>query len=207
MNEVKDENMFEGLDNEANDETIGHENMEDVSDSTAKSDMDEPDYTEEELRENEAKFDEAQSLVDSFGLEWNFRSIEYILEKRGVSFPQLRSCVFKTGENEAGYNLTKATRLIVEAGLVGSNQDTGTNLQALEMKAWEILEKWRNSFGFIGIFHVLMIRTMEDKHFFIGEDEMKVVQHLNYKNWQSDLALNLYKQDTMMRMNQMRALE
>lgn len=180
--------------------------VQEISEETT-SDTQESTYTDEEINDNQQAYDKAIEMLAGLGLEWTFRSIQYIVEKRGVTFNQLRSCLFKVGEKDYQYDLAKATRLIVEAGLVGSKQDAGTNLAVLENKAWDILEKWREDFGFIGIMHILTINTMESKHFFIGQDEMKVVQHLHYKNLQKDLAQNLVAQDLSMKMNQAQALQ
>ena len=54
----------------------------------------EPEISEEELKEREQLFNGAIERVNNLGLNWTFRSIEFIVNREGITFNQLRSCVF-----------------------------------------------------------------------------------------------------------------
>lgn len=160
---------------------------------------------EVEAKVNEDTFNLALSKVSSYRLDWTFRSINYILNKENVSFGQLRSCVYlKDGQGVFDY--IKSTLYIIKAGLVGSKQYRETEVQALEDRAYDIIEDWRNTFGYIGTLHLLLIHEMETKHFFMGTADQAVLSHLSYKNSQTDLVRNLQLEDLEEKVRQAQAL-
>lgn len=155
---------------------------------------------------NEAAYTEAIEKLNSYRLNWTFRSIDYILNTEGLAFTQLRSCAFlRDGTPYLDY--IRATILIIKAGLVGSKQIEETNSKGLEDKAYEILEDWRENFGSPQILHLLLIHTMETKHFFMGMKDSQIIQHLSYRNLQRDLGISLLKQDLLERTSQAKALQ
>lgn len=165
-----------------------------------------------ELKEKEKEKDkekelytEAVNKLNSYGLEWTFRSINYILNKENVSFGQLRSCVY-IREGNGVFDYIKSTILLIKAGLVGSKQFKETDSQALDERAYEIIEEWREEFGYIGTLHLLIISVMETKHFFMGTQDLAVINHLSSKNLQKDLAQNLIKEDLEEKVRQAQAL-
>lgn len=161
--------------------------------------------TEEQVKEEEAILEEAVAKLNSYGLEWNFRSIEYVINKENIGFAQLRSCVYnKSGM--AVFDYVKSTSLLIKAGLVGSKQFKESDVKALDDKAFEIMEDWRSEFGYLGTLHLLIINQMETKHFFMGTKDQAVVSRLGSKNLQRDLARNLLREDLEQKVQQARAL-
>ena len=158
-------------------------------------------------QENEKEYEYVVNKINELGLEWTHRSVEYIVYKRGITFNQLRSCLFKYGnDNEVGYNLFKACSYIIQAGLVGSKQVKETDLQLLDLKAEEIIDNFREEVGFIGILHIILINLMEKKHFFMDTRGVKILQHMSSKNLQEDLVNNLMINDLQMKMQQSEAV-
>ena len=161
--------------------------------------------TEAQVKEEEAVLGEAMVRLNSYGLSWTFRSIEYVINKENIGFGQLRSCVYmKSGQ--AVFDYVKSVLLLVKAGLVGSKQINESDVKALDDKAWEIIEDWRNEFGYLGTLHILIINQMETKHFFMGTQDQAVLNRLGSKNLQKDLARNMMREDLEQRLQQARAL-
>lgn len=167
---------------------------------------DEATLTPEEVAAREELYNLALDKIKGYGLEWTFRSINFIVNREGLTFNQLRSCVFKNSKGEVGYDYIRATLLIIEAGLVGSKQVADNNREELEAKAYDIIEDWRNSFGYIGTLQILLITIMERKHFFMGTQDLRVLELLSYKNLQPDLVQTQLALDMETKISQSRAL-
>lgn len=154
---------------------------------------------------NESTFNMAMDKLNSYGLKWTFRSINYVLNTCNVSFGQLRSCIYlKDGQGYFDY--IKSTMYLIKSGLVGSGQMTENDTDRLENRAYDIIEDWRNSFGFIGTLHLLIIHEMETKHFFMGTADQAVMNHLSLKNLQVDLVQNMRLEDLEQKIKQAQAL-
>lgn len=153
----------------------------------------------------ERDYNSAKYLLDSYGLSWTFRSIKYVLDAENTSFGQLRSCVYKV-DGEFVFDYIKSTLILIKAGLVGSKQIHESKIEELNNRAYDILEDWRSKVGFIGLLHILIIDVMESKHFFIGDPEMGVIQHITSKGLQRDLGLNILREDMEERIRQLQAL-
>lgn len=164
-------------------------------------------YTEEEIKAREELVNLAMELVNSYGLDWTMRSIDYIVNREGITFNQLRGCIFKNKSGEVAYDYNKATRLIIQAGLVGSKQIPQNDTKALEEKAYDIIEDWRDKFGYIGTLQILLINVMEKKHFFMGTQDLRVLELLSYQNLQPDLVKTQLALDMETKLNQSRALQ
>ena len=161
--------------------------------------------TQKQNNEDEKVLKEALAKLNSYGLEWTFRSIEYVINKENLSFGQLRSCVYMR-DGSTVFDHVKSTILLVKAGLVGSKQIEETKAKELEDRAFEIIEDWRSTFGYIGTLHILIINQMESKHFFMGARDQAVITQLGSKNLQKDLARNLMREDLEEKIKQARAL-
>ena len=153
----------------------------------------------------EDTYNKAMIRLRSYNLEWTFRSINYVLNKENVSFGQLRSCVY-IQNGQGVFDYIKSTMILIKAGLVGSKQIPESNPQGLEDRAYDIIEDWRDTFGFIGTLHLLIIKTMEEKHFFMGTADQAVLNHLSSKNLQTDLIKNLVMEDLEEKVRQAQAL-
>jgi len=161
---------------------------------------------EEEIKKlNESTFNLAMDKLASYNLKWTFRSINYILNTCNVSFGQLRSCVYiKDGQGYFDY--IKSTLYLIKAGLIGSGQYKETEADKLDNKAYDIIEDWREAFGFIGTLHLLIVHEMEVKHFFMGTADQAVMNHLSLQNLQTDLISSLKMEDLEEKLRQAQAL-
>ena len=124
----------------------------------------EPEISEEELKEREQLFNSAIERVTSLGLNWTFRSIEFIVNREGITFNQLRSCVFRNKDNEVKYDVEQAAKYLIAAGLVNPKTCTAEDYKACIEKAYDIMENWREEFGFIGILQILLINVFSPSH-------------------------------------------
>lgn len=169
--------------------------------------IDKVELNEEQIKAREKLVELAIDKINSYGLTWTIQSIEYIVNKENVTFNQLRSCTFKNADGDVCYDLIRAVRLIIQAGLVGSKQISENNMEMLKNKAYEIIEDWRNDFGYIGTLQILLIDIMEKKHFFMGTQDIAVLEILNLKNSQGDLANIMMAMDLEEKINQARAMQ
>ena len=154
----------------------------------------------------EVSYNFAMNLLNSYNLEWTFRSINFVLNKKNISFAQLRSCVYVM-DDQAYFDYFKSTLILVEAGLVGSKQYKETDTELLENRAYEIIDNWREKFGYVGTLHLLIIHVMETKHFFMNSQDQDIVNYLSSKNLLSDIAPNLTMEDTEEKIRQAQALK
>lgn len=161
--------------------------------------------TDEQLKENEEAYEEALERLNSYGLSWTFRSIRYVIDREGIGFSQLRGCVYFK-DNQAYFDFMRSVIALIKAGLVGSKQIQESDAKALEDRAYEIIEDWRENIGSLQSLHLMLINIMETRHFFMGMADMKIVQHLSYKNLQKDLARTIIGQDIREKMSQAKAL-
>lgn len=150
-------------------------------------------------------YKEASDWVDNLGLDFTFRSIDWVLRRKKTSFAQLRSCVYIV-DGEAYFDYVQSVSLIVQAGLIGSKQVKAEDMEALEDKAYEIIDDFRTSIGFIGLLHIILINILEGLHFFIGKTDVQMIEHLSYKNLQKELAVNMLREDLEEKMRQAQAL-
>lgn len=167
----------------------------------------EPEISEEELKLREQLFTEALEKVNSLGLNWTFRSIEFIVNREGITFNQLRSCVFRNKENEVKYDVEQATKYLIAAGLVNPKTCTPDDYKECLERAYDIMEEWREGFGFIGILQILLINVMEKKHFFMGTQDIKILEHLASKNLQKDLVMSSIAVDMQTKIAQSQAMQ
>lgn len=198
-----------------NNETLENNNISEVenpinNEVTENTDIDVESLTDEEKQAainviNANIYKLAKAKLDEYGLKWTFRSINYILNTCNVSFGQLRSCVFVRDE-QAYFDYFKATMLLIKAGLVGSKQYNENQKEELENKAYDIIEDFRETVGFVGTLHILIIQEMEEKHFFMGMADEAILTHLNSSHSVSDLVKNLLAEDLEEKMKQFQAL-
>lgn len=157
---------------------------------------------------NEIEYNNVLNKINDLNLNWTHRSIEFVINKRNITFNQLRSCQFKFGKNneEVGYNVYKACNYIIQAGLVGSKQIKENDLSLLEETAADIIDKWREDVGYIGILHIILINIMEKKHFFMDTLGVRVLKYMSSKNLQEDLINMEMVQDLQMKIQQSQAI-
>lgn len=144
-------------------------------------------------------------FVDKLGLEFTFRSIDWVLKNKHTSFSQLRSCVY-INNGQAYFDYVESTLTLIECGLIGGKIVDKNNIEVLEDKAYDILESFKNEIGFIGLLHIILINKLEDLHFFITKTDVNVLEHLSYKNLQRELAVNLLREDLEEKTRQAQAL-
>lgn len=165
----------------------------------------EENYTPEQKKENEEAYNVALEHLNSYGLNWTFRSIRYIIDKENIGFAQLRSCVHMVGDR-AVFDFLKSAIFIIKAGLIGSKQLKETDTQALEDKAYEIVEDWRENVGSISSLHIMLINVMERKNFFMGTADLKILQHLSLKNFEKSLVSQMIQEDVNEKIGQAEAI-
>ena len=137
----------------------------DITPETETNNQSDTETTSENIAENEGLYEEAYEKRKEYGLAWTINSIRFMIEKHRVTFNQLRGCTFKvidpeTKEKDVIYDLYKAVNLLIQAGLVGSEQYKDTELTKLKERAYEIMEDWRNTIGFIGVLHIFIINIL-----------------------------------------------
>ena len=105
-------------------------------------------------------------MIDSWGLQYNFGSIHYILDFEGVSLEQCATCLFE-GDNEDNIdvqkNIEKAVRILLIAGHVkfgDFNYDEENKL------ALERMDAWRKRFGNIALLQMTLISILKHRDFF-----------------------------------------
>lgn len=153
---------------------------------------------------SEELFNLGLKKLESYNLEWTFRSIRYILNKENTSFGQLRSCVY-IQDGQGVFDYIRSVLLLIKAGLVGSKQFSEADSK-LEDKAYDIMEDWRENFGSISSLHLLIIYIMEQKHFFIGNQDQTVMTVLSSRNLETDLISNIKMEDLEEKIKQLQAL-
>lgn len=175
-------------------------NTDKVVDTNNKVD----DINIEDNKLNEDEYIKALDILNSFNLNWNYRSIRYVINNLNIGLGQLRSCVYvKNGCPMFDY--IESTINLIKAGLIGSKQYKETQTDEIENRAFEIIDEWANNGLFIGTLHLMIINQMETKHFFMGMQDLRVINHLSSKNLQTDLLMNLVKEDVDEKLKQTQA--
>lgn len=178
-----------------------------VSNTNTEASNNDTEVSAEEIAEREQLYSEATDRINSLGLKWTFRSIEYIVNRENITFNQLRSCVFKNKGNEVKYDLEQAVKYIIASGLINPRTCTNEDYNECLAKAYDIMESWREEFGFIGILQILLINAMEKKHFFMGTQDVKILEHLASKNLQRDIVMNSIAVDMQTKIAQSQSLQ
>lgn len=160
--------------------------------------------TEEEKEANREIYKQAMDKLNSYQLQWTFRSVKYVLDTENISFGQLRSCVY-TVNGQQQFDYFKSIEILIKSGLIGSKQIDQKDKDKLNDKVNEIIDNWLELFS-PPTLHLLIIHVMETKHFFTGMQDIKIVNYLNSINSQKDLGENLLKKELVERMAQAAAL-
>lgn len=124
--------------------------------------------------------------IKSWKLKYTIGSCDFALEIEDVTLIQLRRAVFINSKEEIATNYIKAVRILLEIGLCYKIED----YEALKKEALRLMEEWRNKFGSIEALHIVLIRYMENNHFFIGSQEAADIVMM-YKRKADDLALKM----------------
>lgn len=158
--------------------------------------------------QSEEFYNQAENLFNTFNLEFTYKSLRYILNKENISLGQLRSCVYINKDtNQAYFDYIQSTLILIKAGLVGASSEQNPDIKKLEDKAYELLDTWRVNFGSVISLHLMIIKCLEDNHFFIQEPDLKVMSHLSYKSLQKDIISNILKEDLEQKMRQVQAYQ
>lgn len=107
-------------------------------------------------------------------LDFNFKSIKFILDYEQVGTGQLRSCWFYN-DNGPYMDINKATLILIKAGLIGSNQVNLLDIDKLDSKATDIAVEWIDKIGSLAVLHNYIIEQLEDKHFFTSSAELEMI--------------------------------
>lgn len=185
------------------DEIIKDEQIEVETETT---EVDKP--TEEDLAEGKSMYEKAQNKINKLGLSWTFRSIDYLVNREGITLNQLRSCVYKKeNSDEIEYNIYKSCVYIIASGLINPKTITIDEYNNLVDNAKDIVEDWRFNFGNIGILQIILINIMQVKHhFFIDKKDVKVLEYMTLENLQKDIVMNTIAVDMQTKISQSQAV-
>lgn len=106
------------------------------------------------------------SFISSLGLNWTFRSVDALTSVASVSLGQLRTGVFQTPSGLMITDTAKATRFLLASGWIKTSAD---DINALQEKAFDVLDKFSQEHGSIVILHSLLVQVLTDKHFFMAD--------------------------------------
>ena len=96
---------------------------------------------------------------------------------------------------------------MIAAGLVNPRTCTPEDYNSCMEKAYDIIDDWTDTFGFIGILQILVINTMEKKHFFMDGQDVKILEDLASKNLQKDLVMSTIAVDMQTKIAQSQAMQ
>lgn len=137
-----------------------------------------------------ALVNQAQEYIKSLNLTWTFRSIEYIVNREGYTLNQIRGAVFDLN-GSLQHDIERSAKLLLSAGLVNPATVSPDDYKAIQNRAAEICEEWREKFGYVGVLQILLVDLMEKKHFFIGTSDAELLKHLHEEGTQTDLIKTL----------------
>lgn len=129
----------------------------------------------------DTSLDNIEHAVRKLGLEYNFECIKYLLDIEQISFGQLRCAQFFNG-HDYYYDTNRAAYYLVLAGLVGSKQEDKHNTEALEAHTYKILNNWLENYGSLSLLYLLLIKQLEDRHFFIDSATLMMLEKMNLSN-------------------------
>ena len=161
----------------------------------------------EYIKEREDLYNEAMEVLRKLGLKWTFRSIEYLVNREDITLNQLRSCVFRNIKGEIKYDIEKAVKYIITAGLIDPKTITPESFEEKMESAIDMMDEWREGYGFVGTMQILLINIMEKKHFFMDTPGVKILEYLASKNLQKDLVMNAIAVDTQTKISQSQAMQ
>lgn len=115
-------------------------------------------------------FKKAEAACNRLGLDYNFRSVKFLLDNEGITFGQLRVAqFFCNGKPIIDYVL--GAYYLVLAGLAGSSKLESTD--AIYKRAEDIMFNWQNNIGSPELLWIILIYKVENLHFFI--DSLDIV--------------------------------
>ena len=135
-------------------------------------------YTKPEI---DNSIDEVEQAARKLGLEYNFECIKFLLDIEKISFGQLRCAQFFNG-HDYYYDTNRAAYYLVLAGLVGSKQEDKHNTEALETHTYKILNNWLENYGSLALLYLLLIKQLEERHFFIDSATLTMLEKMNLSN-------------------------
>ena len=157
-----------------------------------------------DVKEGLALVNKAKNFISEKGLTWSFKSVDYLVNKKDISLGQIKSLVFLDNNGNPVFDLLKATKLAIVAGLI--NKDNKDNIEELEDKAMDIIEEFTENFGNISVLHTLIINIMTEKHFFINSQDRKTLMYLAGVKGMEELARLHMTADLMEAQNQAQGL-
>ena len=119
-------------------------------------------------------FKKAERVIQHLNLQFNFRCVKYLLDVENIGIGQLRTAQFFNGKDYY-LDFNRSAYLLVKAGLIGSKQ-FATESDALEDRIYEILDNWQELFGSLLSLHVLLVKQLEERHFFIESAAVENLQ-------------------------------
>lgn len=136
------------------------------------------------------KYGKLMNLIKGWDLEYSFESIDFCLMTESVSIEQVREAVFlNEEETNTITNAIRATKIALEMGLYHKFKDYNTLCTKAEM----CMEAWRALGYDINLLHLILIRYMEEKHFFMGGQDEEILTVLAQQRVDSLLLSKIAK--------------
>lgn len=115
-----------------------------------------------------------ERLLKSWDLHFSFKGWDMCVNRENVSLAQLRAAKFE-GKDDTITNVELAVKILLKCGLI---VNFNGNNEALENRVLECMEEWRREVGSVDILHMILIRIMEEKHFFMAGQDMVILMSL-----------------------------
>lgn len=124
--------------------------------------------------------DAAKKAANKLGLSYNFEAIKFILDTENISIGQLRCAQFFNGK-EYYIDIARAAYFLVVAGLIGSKQESKTDIEKLEEHANKILDTWQKRFD-VGLLYLTLVCQLEERHFFVSGTTLSALTEMDSVN-------------------------
>ena len=119
-------------------------------------------------------FEKCEAYWKHMGLNFTYRGVKYIVDRYGISFGQLRAAQFFNGEKPY-YCPEEAAQYLIEAALVSSKKFTACDTASIDEETDKIISDWMRHCGSLSILYVILIKQLEERHFFMSAAEMEMI--------------------------------
>lgn len=127
------------------------------------------------------KLDSIEKAVRRLNLQYNFKAMKTLLDVENITFGLLRCAQFYDGNNFL-QDTNLATYYLVLAGLYGSGQIADITSDESKDAAYKILDNWQDKYGSLTFLFLLLIKQLEERHFFMDSTELEMIQKISSNN-------------------------
>lgn len=132
-------------------------------------------------QERPIEIEDLEKAVARLNLSYNFGCVKFILDTEKISFGMLRCAQFFNG-TDYYYDYNLAAYHLVRAGLIGSEQESIKDLDALEAHTYKILDYWLANYGDLAGLYLQLIKQLEERHFFMTSATSEMIQKLSLRS-------------------------